>query len=169
MSVELISVAMACVVALAAMFQKTDERMYVGFVFSSLGLLHFLAFYSWQMADGERMDGVTYFVTAALTSLFAMELMARQIKIVELTITLQRICLIEIIANIAGLLLWYVGMFPMANVLVFMALRTWAIFALMQKDGQNDSGGFAVTGRWDYFMLIVNPRRSFVARSENPK
>ena len=157
---EYIPVLLACVIAFIALLQPTDERFYAGVAFAATGLVHIIVFMLWEMSAFEPVDGITYFVTAALMSVAAMEIMVRISKVVSTTISLYRVCLAEIAANVAGLYLWYHGMSPAINVWLFAALRTWAVVILIRKDKADDARGYEVNSRVGYLGLVFGARRS---------
>ncbi len=150
---------LAAVISLLAILQRTDARLVAGTIFAGTGLAHILLFYSWQLAFHEDIDGITYFVTAAVFSVIAMELIYRIKEVTGLVITLQRVCSVEIVVNIAGLVLWYNSAYPEVNAYIFVAIRLWAISALIKKDGADDLGGCKTSTRWSYFMRVIAPWR----------
>lgn len=164
---DLLPLALAGVIVLLAIMQPTYERMMAGAWFALLGLLHFMLFYAWVFAFGEKMDGITYFVTAAITSGIAIELMMRIPKVVSTTISLYRVCIAEIAANSVALALWYYDQSPLINTYVFLVLRIWAISILLRKDTADDVGGYTITSRWDYFTFVLGTRRIGLDKGES--
>lgn len=148
---------LAVVISFLAILQKSDDRIIAGSIFAVTGLGHIVMLYSFELVFVGGMDGVTYFVTASVASVIAMELMYRIPEITGLSVTLQRICMAEIITNAISLALWYNSIYPEVNTYAFVALRAWVIVALIKRDNSHDMGGYEATTRGGYFMRVVNP------------
>ncbi len=139
---------LAIAIGILAVLQKTDERFYAATIFSALTLAHMVLF---SATD----SGHAYYIGAAFLDVAIMSFIARIDKIVSLTITLHRICLVEIIVNAIGWVMWMKYADPYWYNVTFIGLHLWAIFALTRKDNANDPGGYTVGSRFDYIRLVL--------------
>lgn len=156
---EILPVVLAVAIGFMAIFQPTRERLEAAGYYAGLGIAHMVFFYFWLLYAGERMDGITYFVTAVAASYLAMELMTRVERVVGVIISLHRVCLAEIGLNMLGLYLWYNELTPSFNVYAFIILRIYVISVLLRKDHADDMGGYTISGRRDYLLTVFGARR----------
>lgn len=120
---------------MAVFVQQNAPRLYAAFVFVGVTLLHDVAF--------SHLDGIAYYGSAALLDLAIMILLSGVHPLRKTVIRLQVICLISIIANMLGWLIWFVYLPPTAYNFTFFCLYLWALVELLKKDRDN-VGGFTV-------------------------
>ena len=125
--------------AVAALVQPNAPRLFAALVFSSLILTH----------DGflSDLDGLAYYGSAALFDLLAIILMSGIHPVPRLVVRLQLICLLSVCLNAIGWALWVTYLPPLIYDWAFLALYTWAVITLIQRDGAHDVGGYTMD-RW---------------------
>lgn len=146
---DAIPVMLAIIVLFLALMQEENDRFVVACIFAACGISHMMMFGVWQFVLGNDIDGITYFVTAAIMSGVAAELILKYPGTTNIAVTLVVISWVEIIANVIGLFFWYNGFSPLVNFFAFIAIRMWVIIALIRNNA-DDTGRLQVNSRADY-------------------
>lgn len=130
--------ALFVLVLLAAFMQPTPERAYAAGVFVSLTLVHEAAL--------SHLEGFAYYGSAALFDLFVI-LATRAVRPLSQTIIdLHRLCLVCILLNLGGWVLWRSYSDPAAYNVAFLVVYAWALVIFSTRK-RADVGGFAVGWR----------------------
>lgn len=125
-------------VIIVALFQPTDERLFAGSMFAITSAIHYIAFYN--------IDGIAYYGSAALTDLAVIFLTIR-LRIISKTIEhLQNICVVSILLNGIGWVVWMLYLPPDVYNTSFIILYSAAIITLLRKD-ESDADGAYKLGR----------------------
>lgn len=116
------------------LFQKSQQRLLLASFYVVINTAHLLLF--------NNLDGYSYYVMSAIFDLLVM-ISVSAIHIPQ-TISLQKLCIISIIANFAGWLMWLFYLDPAAYNAVFIAIYIYAIVILTSRDRSNvgDSAEF---------------------------
>lgn len=124
----------------AAVFQPTATRFFAAVVFVSVAWAHELLF--------AHLDGFAYYGSAAaadLAIILAISLLAHPPRVV---LTLARICLVSIVVNLFGWLLWRAYLPPEPYNAAMIGVFIWALLILISRDRQDDNGGAVTMDRW---------------------
>lgn len=114
-------------IALLSIFQCNDRRM-TALVFTLLTLQHDLFF--------QGLGGLYYFLSAGLTDIIIMVIIAKLRIITKLTMNLLNICLGFILLNSVAWIMWELSL-PYENIYALVAaiLYFCAIVSLLSRDG----------------------------------
>lgn len=114
-------------IALLSVFQCSDRRM-TALVFTLLTLQHDLFF--------QEAGGLNYFLSAGLTDIIIMVIIAKLRIITKLTMNLLNICLGFILLNFVAWVMWEFSL-PYENMYVLVAIILYfcAIVSLLSRDG----------------------------------
>lgn len=121
-----------------AILQPNAPRLFASVTFVGIVLLH-----EALLSD---LDGSQYYGSAALFSLLIIVLTSGIYPIPKMVISLHRLCIVSIFANMFGWAIWYLYYPPLAYDLAFVAIYAWALFILIKRDGA-DVGGYTLD-RW---------------------
>lgn len=124
----------------AAMFQPTVTRLFAAVVFVSIAWAHELLF--------AHLDGLPYYLSAgagALAIIVTLKLLAHPPCI---ALALVRICLVSIVLNFAGWVMWWAYLPPQPYNAAIFCVFIWALVTLLSKDKQDDSGGRLTMDLW---------------------
>lgn len=106
--------------------QKNVARFYAASVYLLVAMAHELAF--------KDVDGPQYYGIAAMADLLIMILTSQISRMPKMVINLHRLCLVSIIGNGIGWVMWYSYMPPNLYNYFFVALYIWAIIILCERD-----------------------------------
>jgi len=124
----------------AAIFQPTATRSFAAVVFVSVAWAHELAF--------AHLTGLPYYASAgagALAIIVALKLLDHPPRI---ALTLVRICLVSIVLNFIGWVLWVTYSEPAPYNVATFCIFVWALITLLSRDRQDDSGGRLTMDLW---------------------
>jgi len=142
---------------IAALFQPNAPRFFAAVVFISLTLSHelFLA----------HLDGFQYYGSAALFDLAIIIITSGVDPIPRMVISLQKICIVSILCNLGGWLIWDAGAPPTVYNAAFIGIFMWALITFIKKD-RADVGGFTMDS-WSACFRVYT--RAWVAYCNNHK
>lgn len=124
----------------AAIFQPTATRFFAAVVFVSVAWVHELLF--------AHLDGFPYYASAgagALAIIVLLKLLAHPPRI---ALVLVRICLVSIVLNFAGWLMWRAYLPPESYNAAIFCVFIWALVTLLSRDKQDESGGRLTMDLW---------------------
>ena len=105
--------------------QRNAPRLYAALVYAAVN-----TFCEFFLAD----TGVYYYGIAAMADLLIMILTSQISPMPKMVVNLHRLCLISIIANGIGWLMWYFYLPPDFYNGIFIMLYAWAIIILCERD-----------------------------------
>jgi hypothetical protein len=117
---------LAYVSLLTIVRQKTAARFYAASIYLTVVMVHELVF--------KDIGGPYYYGIAAMADLLIMILTGQITPMPKMVINLHRLCLVSIVANGIGWLMWFSYMPPDLYDYFFMALYIWAIFILCERN-----------------------------------
>jgi len=120
---------------IAAFLQPNAPRFFAAVAFVGVTLTHELFF--------PTLDGLNYYGSAALMDLSIIAITSGISPVPKMVLTLQKICLVSILANLAGWILWTLYYPPAAYDAALLALYVWALVSLINRSGL-DVGGYTV-------------------------
>lgn len=147
----IISVLLAAL-ALAALTQPTAPRLFAALIFVGVTLSH-----EFILSD---LDGFAYYGSAALFDLCIIAATSGINPIPRMVITLHKICLISMGANLFGWILWFSYFPPDAYNALFSAIYLWALITLIIR-GRVDVGGFTSDSWATCFRFADYTRRGY--------
>jgi len=106
--------------------QRNATRFYAAAVYLFVAMVHELAF--------KDVDGPQYYGIAAMADLLIMILTSQINPMPRMVVNLHRLCLISIIANGIGWLMWFFYLPPDFYNGIFIVLYAWAIIILCERD-----------------------------------
>lgn len=141
---------LAAAIFILSIFQRNDERFVAACAYSILNLIHLLI-----LGDA---DGETYYASAALFDVAIIFIISRITKIVSTSLYIQRICIIEIILNYVGWIMYETYLDPFAYNVAYLSLQVIMIAILLKKDSENDKRGYQADSRLNYLLLVAGLR-----------
>lgn len=139
-----------------ALLQPNAPRLFAALIFAGLTLAH--DFFS------SNLDGLMYYGSAALIDLFIIILTSGISPVPKMVITLHKICMVSIVANFFGWVIWTLYYPPIAYDLAFMAIYAWTLITFITR-GKIDVGGFTLDS-W-YSCLRFNNRSRLVRNNKD--
>ena len=106
------------------LFQKSRQRLLLASFYVLINTAHLLLF--------NALDGSSYYLVSALFDLLLMT--AVSAIYIPQTLSIQKLCIISIMANFAGWIMWYLYLDPTAYNAVFVAIYLYAIMILTSRD-----------------------------------
>ena len=134
--------------AVVMLVQPTAPRFFAVAVFLCATLIHDMAL--------THLDGFLYYGSAALLDLFIIGVTSGIQPTPNLVIDLHRICMLSMVANLAGWLLWLAYFPPITYDVVFIGLYSWALWLFVKKDGC-DVGGYSMASWSSCFRFGYSP------------
>ena len=129
-----ITVLISCI-AIIALFQPNAPRLFAAVCFAVITLCHEVYF-------GD-LDGLQYYGSAALLDLAIIVITSGINPVPKMVVTLHKICLVSIIANLMGWALWFFHLSPVAYEAVFVVIYAWTLITLLKRNG-SDVGGYTL-------------------------
>lgn len=117
-----------------ALVQPCAPRLFSCIVFAGVTWAHELFL--------SHLTGLPYYGSAALFDLAIIVLTSGVRPVPAVVIRLQEICLVSIVANLMGYLLWASFLPPVAYDVCFTLIYLWAVISMLKKDAADDVGGF---------------------------
>lgn len=143
-------IALILVITVLACLQPSAERREVACAYALVNMGHFLLI-SWWISD------FWYYVSAGIADVVIMSIIVHMHKIPEIGLLLLRACLLELMVNAFGWVLWWRYAPPDAYNALYQCVQIWIVFILMKKGEADEWGGFTV-GNWrDFVRLVVSP------------
>lgn len=127
-----ILIASLCLVTLT---QPNAPRLFAALVFVGVTLSHevFLSNY----------DGLSYYGGAALFDLAIIIATSGIRPLPQMVLSLHKICLVSILANFMGWVIWFLYFPPIIYDISFVVIYTWALITLIKRSGL-DVGGYTL-------------------------
>lgn len=132
-----------CLIAGAALLQPSASRATVAGILVGIILTHELFF--------SHLDGLAYFASAALFDLAAIMLTGLVVPITKMVLSIHRICIVSILANFAGWILWEMYFPPLAYELTFAGIYMWTLVVLLKRGGNDVMGDYKLVSRFSGF------------------
>lgn len=148
----MISVALSIVILLLAATQPSSERMGAACVYAGVNLAHLALISPW-------IGGYGYYLSAAMADIFIMAIIIQMPRITAVAISLLRVCLVEVIVNAIGWILWFKYFEPALYNSTFYLIYGWIVLILMRKDRADDVGGYKVDHWTDFLRLVIGSSR----------
>lgn len=117
----------------AALLQPTASRSFAAVVFVCVAWSHELYF--------AHLDGFAYYGSAAaadLAIIVALKLISEPPPVV---LTLARICLVSMVVNLFGWVMWRAYLPPEPYNVVMAGVFVWALITLISRDKRDEMGG----------------------------
>jgi len=140
-------------VVIVSFIQPNAPRFFAAIIFTSITLLHELLFSSY--------DGLQYYGSAALFDLAVIVFTSGINPVPKMVLSLHRICIVSIFANLTGWVLWFFYYPPLVYDVTFIAIYTWTLIILVKRSGL-DVGGYTMDS-WNTCFRFN--RRSWVSYS----
>lgn len=118
-----------------AFFQPSAPRLYAALVFVGVTTLHEVFF--------SNYEGLQYYGSAALFDLAVIVVASGINPVPKMVLNLQKICIVSIVANLAGWVMWFLYYPPLAYDLAFVVIYAWTLIVLIKRTGLN-VGGYTV-------------------------
>ncbi len=134
-------------IVVVAFFQPNAPRLFAALSFVGVTLSHELFL--------SNLDGLQYYGSAALFDLVIIILTSGINPVPKMVIDLHRICMVSIIANLVGWVLWFLYVPPLFYDASFAAICAWTLIPLINRIG-SDVGGFTLDS-WA-FCVQLNSR-----------
>ena len=109
------------------LFQKSQQRLLLASFYVLINTVHLLLF--------NGLYGSSYYLVSALFDLLVMTSVS-SIHIPQ-TLSVQKLCIISIVANFAGWVMWFLYLDPAAYNVVFIAIYIYAIIILTSRDASD--------------------------------
>lgn len=119
-------------IVVSALLQPTASRLFAAAVFAVAVLTHEVAF--------SGLDGLAYYASAAVFDLGVVVAIGSMSEVTRLAVLLQRVCLVSILLNAAGWLMWVTYLPPTAYNTSFTAIYAWAVYILLTEGGDYVGG-----------------------------
>ncbi len=131
-----------------AFIQPNAPRLFAAVVFVGVVSLH--------EALLSHLDGLQYYGSAALFDLLIIVLTSGINPVPRMVLSLHRLCIVSILLNMAGWVLWFFYFPPLAYDLAFVAVYAWALLILIKRDGAN-VGGYSLDSWASCFRFNRSP------------
>ena len=122
-------------VLIVAFLQPNAPRFFAAVIFIGITLLHELLLSSY--------DGLQYYGSAALFDLAIIIITSGINPVPKMVLSLHRICIVSIFANLAGWVLWFFYYPPLAYDAAFALIYVWTLITLIKRNGL-DVGGYTL-------------------------
>lgn len=134
----------------AVFLQPNAPRFYAAVCFLAITLSH--------EGIAGHLTGLAYYGSAALFDLLIIILTAGINPVPRMVLWLHRVCMVSIVANGIGWVMWYAYWPPYAYDATFIVIYLWALVTLLERDAADDMGGFTADSWASCFRFSVNPR-----------
>ncbi len=119
-------------ICVLVVLQPTEERMIVATIYAGLCVIHNIA--------SVEFVGFTYYMTAGMFDLVILALLCSYGAAGRLTRNLISVCMVSIVLNFYGWLIWFLYQPPMTYNIASMALYLIAILILSEKECSHEYG-----------------------------
>jgi hypothetical protein len=119
-------------IAVMALLQPNAPRLYAALVFVAFMLAH-----EWLFS---HYDGLAYYGSAALFDIAIMGGISGIRPMPKLVITIHKVCIFSIIANMGGFAMWALEMTPSLYNAAFIVIYAITLLALLKRDKTDDRG-----------------------------
>lgn len=122
------------IILAASFWQPTPQRLYAALVASALTTWH-----HWGYFD---VSGLAYYGTAALADLAIIAALSFIDTPPKMVLRLQTICVVSIMLNVAGWILWRMYMPPDLYNAAYVMLYAWMLITLIRRGKTDHVGGY---------------------------
>lgn len=122
-------------IVVLAFFQPNAPRFFAALIFVGITLSHELFL--------SNLDGLQYYGSAALFDLAIIILTSGINPVPKMVINLHRICIVSIIANLVGWVLWFLYVPPLFYDASFVLIYVWTLITLIHRN-RSDVGGYTL-------------------------
>tara|TARA_R110002051_G_scaffold187376_1_gene257050 strand:- start:308 stop:781 length:474 start_codon:yes stop_codon:yes gene_type:complete len=126
----------------AVLLQPNASRFYAAFLFAGATITHDLAL--------SHLNGFAYYASAALFDLGIIALTSGINPIPKMVISLHRICMVSILLNFAGWLMWLFYLSPFYYDTMFALVYSWALIIMLLRN-KTDVGDFTMPSWYSCF------------------
>lgn len=119
-------------IIVTAFFQPSAPRLFAALSFVGITALHELFFSDYE--------GLQYYGSAALFDLAIIILTSGINPVPKMVLSLHKICIVSIVANLLGWIMWFLYYPPMIYDLAFVAIYAWTLITLIKRNGLNVGG-----------------------------
>lgn len=142
-------------IVVAAFIQPNAPRLFAALIYTGAMLLHEVIFADYV--------GLMYYGSAALLDLGIIVLTSGISPVPKMVLTLHKICLVSILANLAGWLMWYSYYPPLAYDAAFAVIYAWTLLTLINRDRLN-VGGYTLDSWASCFRFNSSPWALYLAK-----
>lgn len=146
--IELAVTILICLIIAMAFIQPNAPRLFAAVIFVGVTALHEVFFSDY--------DGLQYYGSAALFDLAIIILTSGINPIPKMVLSLQKICIVSIVANLVGWILWFLYYPPLLYDLAFVVIYAWTLIILIKRNGLN-VGGYSMDSWASCFRFNRNP------------
>ena len=114
---------------IAAFIQPNAPRLFAAVSFVMITLLHESLL--------SELDGLQYYGSAALFDLGVIIITSGINPVPKMVLSLHRLCIASIVANLFGWLLWFFYSPPFLYDAAFVGIYIWALYILVERDALN--------------------------------
>ena len=116
-------------IAAVILLQPNVQRIVAAAIFFSVTMLHdtYLSHH----------DGLAYYSSAAILDLVLLAMLGFLKPATKTIVQLQTVCILSIMANFAGWVLWMLYLSPIYYNGMFVCIYTLALFVLLEKEGRD--------------------------------
>ncbi len=108
-----------------AFFQPNAPRLFAAITFVGITALHELFF--------SNYEGLYYYGGAALFDLFIIILISGINPVPKMVLTLQKICIVSMLVNLLGWILWFLYYPPLIYNVSFIGIYIWVLITLIKR------------------------------------
>jgi len=131
----------------AVLFQPTAPRFFAAVVFVSVAWTHEIYF--------THLEGFAYHGSAAAADLAIIAALRLLIEPSRVVLILARICLVSMVLNLVGWLMWHAYLPPEPYNAAMLCVFIWALLILTSRDEQDAMGG-GLTVDWWRAIICIN-------------
>jgi hypothetical protein len=155
MIIEQIVTTLVFLVVAFAFLQPSAPRFFAAVSFVSITLLHELLLSDYV--------GLMYYGSAALFDLGIIILTSGISPVPKMVLTLHKICMVSILANLAGWLMWFLYYPPLAYDAAFAIIYAWTLITLINRDSL-DVGGYTLDSWASCFRFDSSPWALYISK-----
>ena len=138
---------LVALIALASVMQPNSQRLFVGLAYSVLLIASDLLL--------SNSMGLLYYYGSAVFDVATIIIISRVAKVSSMVLTIQKICLVSILLNFFGWVMWELYMPPVMYNSLFIALYVYALLTLVRRSSI-DVGEYTLGYRWFGFRTNYN-------------
>jgi len=143
-------------IVIVAFLQPNAPRLFAAVSFISFLLAHEFFMYGYE--------GLQYYGSAALFDLAIIILTSGINPVPKMVLSLHKICMVSIVANLAGYLLWYYYLPLTAYNATFVVINVWTLIILIKRNNL-DVGDYTVDSWSSCFRFNRNPWYVFINKN----
>lgn len=143
----------------AAMVQPSAQRLFASIVFVAIIHAHQVYFVD--------LEGVMYFLSAALLSLLIIIVTSGINPAPKMVVEIHKICIASAVLNFLGWLLWESYVSSTYYNLSFVVVYAWAFFTLIDRD-PSDVGNYKLDSWWSCLRFNHHPIYIHLFKNKEP-